>query len=137
MYSLFLDDFRVPNTFLKDIRTWTVVRNYKEFVKTIKERGLPDFISFDHDLGPEHYAIFDILEALQQEEPLPKYDKIPYDKYEEKTGYHCALYLIEYCKGKKLPLPDYQVHSMNPVGAENIKKLLENYKKHQKKNANE
>jgi len=133
-YNLFLDDFRSPNSFLKDIRTWTVVRNYKEFVETIQAKGLPTFISFDHDLSDEHYAIFDIIEALQQETPLPKYDEIPYKKYEEKTGYHCASWLTEYCKEKKLPLPNYQVHSMNPVGTENIRNLLENYKKHQKEN---
>ena len=139
MYNLFLDDVRDANRFLEhqQFRTWVVVRNYNDFVKTIKERGLPKFISFDHDLALEHYPIFDFIDALTEDAPLPDPKKIPYDTYEEKTGYHCALWLVDYCIDKKLPLPDYQVHSMNPVGAENIRKLLEGFKNHQKKNENE
>ena len=50
MYNLFLDDIGNYNTFLQDTRTWVTVRNYNEFVKTITERGIPSYISFDHDL---------------------------------------------------------------------------------------
>jgi hypothetical protein len=128
MYSLFLDDIRLPNPFLKNYtKTWTVVRNYNEFVKIIKERGLPDFISFDHDLAHEHYPIFEAFDALAEGREIRDLKNIPYDTYEEKTGYHCALYLIEFCNKNKLKLPKWQVHSMNPVGAENIKQLLTKY----------
>ena len=44
-YNLFLDDERNPNRFLKDLKTWEVVRTYDDFCKTIMERGLPGFIS--------------------------------------------------------------------------------------------
>jgi hypothetical protein len=95
-----------------DIRTWIVVRSYKEFVKVITEKGLPDLISFDHDLAGEHYPLSEKIESID------------YGKYKEKTGYHCALWLVEYCKTNNKPLPKWQVHSLNPVGRVNIVQLL-------------
>ena len=123
-YNLFLDDVRNPNSFLKDIRTWVVVKDYVQFVNTIKEKGLPKFISFDHDLSFEHYPLSEGREALS----MPT--EIPYDKYKYKTGYDCARWIIEYCENNKVSLPDYQVHSMNPIGKQNIIATLENFKKH-------
>jgi hypothetical protein len=32
-------------------KKWQIVRSYDEFVAWIERHGLPDFISFDHDLG--------------------------------------------------------------------------------------
>lgn len=125
-YNLFLDDVR-DSYFLHDTRTWTTVRNYNDFVKIIKERGLPKFISFDHDLATEHYPIFE--ENINFGKPY----EIPYAKYKEKTGYDCAKWLVEYCLDNKLTLPDFQVHSMNPVGKENIRKLLIGFRNHQQK----
>lgn len=110
-YNLFLDDCREPNKFLNDIRAWVVVRNYSDFVKTVTERGLPDFISYDHDLADEHYV-----------------QSVDYTKFKEKTGYDCALWLINYCQKTKNPLPNWQVHSMNPVGRININDLLIKFK---------
>jgi len=133
-YNLFLDDVRNPNTFLKDIRTWVVVRTYSQFVKTISELGLPKFISFDHDLADEHFlSVIDGEHyegvkwsnlSIEEARKVP----MPYDKFREKTGYHCAKWLTEYCMDHNLPLPNYQVHSHNPVGAENIMKLLEGFR---------
>lgn len=133
-YRLFLDDVRDPNTFLKDIRTWTVARTYSQFVNTITEQGLPKFISFDHDLGEEHYLSViagDLYPgkkwsdlSIEEAKTVP----IPYEKYKEKTGYDCAKWLIEYCMDHNLPFPNYQVHSHNPIGRENIYKLLEGFK---------
>jgi hypothetical protein len=120
--NLFLDDERTPNKFLNDIRTWEIVRSFNEFVKFITEKGLPKFISFDHDLAFEHYKIH-----------IEKgFEPADYDSVKEKTGYHCAKWLIEYCQNKNLELPDFQVHSMNPIGADNIYKLLEGFRKFQK-----
>jgi hypothetical protein len=49
-------------------------------------------------------------------------------KYEEKTGYHCAKWLIDYCIDNKLELPKtILIHSMNPVGSRNIKSLFDSY----------
>ena len=107
-YNLFLDDERNPNKFLNDTRTWVIVRNHKQFVETITKNGLPQFISFDHDLADEHYT-----------------QTVDYKKFKEKTGYECARWLIEYCMSQNKPLPNWQVHSMNPVGRINIQMILE------------
>lgn len=122
-YNIFLDDFRSPIC-LNDTKAWITVKNYKEFVAIIEKQGLPAFISFDHDLSFEHYPLSELN---------PSATVIPYDTYKEKTGYHCAQWLIDYCQTKKLPLPDYQVHSLNPVGKKNIISLLENFRKYQSK----
>ena len=91
--SLYLDDLRTtPEGFER-------VYNYEEFVEYLERKGLPDFISFDHDLG------------------------------EDLSGYDCAKYLVAYCLEHQRSLPDYQVHSQNPVGRENIERLLENFRR--------
>ena len=124
MYNLFLDDLRNPQTseFLRNQdfyrnTKWVIVRNYDEFVSYITHNGMPDLISFDHDLADEHYGMQDNL------------DEMDYAMFEEKTGYHCAKWLIEYCMDNNVSPPDYLVHSMNTVGTLNIKYLIENYKR--------
>ncbi len=104
MYKIFLDDVRMP---VGD--DWHIVRNYDEFVHAIKTYGIPKYISFDHDLAFEHYA------DMQSQ---------------EKTGYDCAKFLVDFCMDRKLQLPDYGVHSMNPVGKANILHLLKNAEKY-------
>lgn len=114
---LFLDDIRYPieayhytqqNIFLR--KDWHIVRNYEQFVNRILEKGLPEMISFDHDLADEHYLGPDSQEFV------------------EKTGYDCAKWLVEYCMDYYLDLPEFYCHSMNPVGKENIESLLKNFK---------
>jgi hypothetical protein len=126
MYNLFLDDTRNPvdvyeYTFRHiylDI-DWVIVRSYDEFVQMIKTFGLPEKISFDHDLGLEHYD-------HQHDEP----GKLPYDQYTEKTGYHCAKWLIDHCMDNKLELPKtILIHSMNVIGSQNIASLFNTYEK--------
>ena len=111
-YILFLDDIREPDWIFKDTinNKWVTVRNYDEFVKTITEKGLPVIIAFDHDLGAEHY--------------MPE---IKVEDYKEKTGYDCAKWLVEYCSQNNLDLPQCFVHSFNPIGRENIARLLQSY----------
>ena len=69
-YHLFLDDNRHPKdvTWIElPLVEWTVVRSYKEFVKTVEEFGIPATVSFDHDLGDEHYnEYFRVKEAKFQ-----------------------------------------------------------------------
>lgn len=120
-YNLFLDDNRIPThvTWVdvpKD-QHYSVVRNYQEFVDIITLRGLPKFVTYDHDLSDCHYG-----HGL-------KGDNIPYDKYTEKTGYDCAKWLVEYCMNKGVKHPSYMVHSMNPVGKSNIISYVESYNK--------
>jgi len=53
MKKLFLDDLRtVDMVYDKSMESkFDVVRTYHEFVNYITNNGLPDFISFDNDLG--------------------------------------------------------------------------------------
>jgi hypothetical protein len=127
MKKLFLDDFRNP----KDAFTlviphlkifwedgWDIVRSYDEFVSWIEANGLPDFISFDHDLADEHY------------EDVMNNPKLDYSQYREKTGLDCAKWLVDWCVDNKLSLPDYAVHSANPPGRRNIEQYLVSASKH-------
>ena len=75
------------------------VKTQSEFENYIKENGLPDLISFDNDLGIGNGE-----------------------------GYECAKWLVEYCMDNDKELPDWYVHSANPVARENIEKLLNNFK---------
>lgn len=124
MYNLFLDDIRQPweagnymypveVRSLYRLKEWIIVRNYKEFVHCINENGLPNLVSFDHDLADIHYDPATWTESF---------------KYQEETGYDCAKWLVDYCIENTLKLPNFLVHSMNPVGRDNIKRYLENYK---------
>lgn len=123
MYKLYLDDIRVPtNTYpTTNNSEWAIVRNYDEFIKTIGNDGLPFLISFDHDLGDEHY-----VHGFAGKAP-------EYDKYSEKTGMECAKWLVEYCMDNNLSLPQFNVHSANPIGAENIRSYLESFERSQLK----
>jgi hypothetical protein len=107
---IFLDDIRSPLKFLKDIDFHTLiwVKDYHEFktaVRNVSMQGL--YISFDHDLAG--------TETI------------------EKTGFDCAKWLVDLCIKHEMKFPEYNVHSANPVGAENIIKYIENYKKHERK----
>jgi hypothetical protein len=125
-YKLFLDDVRVPyDVFRMTIlpiyendSDWVIVKSFGEFVDILIAKGIPDVISFDHDLSYDHY-----LEENQSGD-------IEYDSLGEKTGYDAAKMLVHVCQEQNKELPMYYVHSANPVGAENIKRYLENAKKH-------
>jgi len=108
---LWLDDIRDPRTFpwlnnhyIRYADTVVWVKTFDQFVEYIKAHGFPSVISFDHDLAD------------------PKHDG---------SGYACAKWLVEYCQDHDLDLPEYGVHSANPVGAENIHTLLHSYTRHQ------
>ena len=117
-YKLYLDDIRTPRT-----EGWNIVRCYEDFVSTIITKGMPDEISFDHDLGEEHINYF--FENGGRENP-PDPQKA---NFKEKTGYDAAKWLVNFCFENGLPLPNYNVHSANPVGKQNILHLLDSYKK--------
>lgn len=89
------------------LEEWVIARNYSEFITLVTFKGLPDIVSFDHDLAFEHY------DGGEQERG-----------YEEETGADCAKWLVNYCNENSLDLPECWIHSMNPVGAENIKNIL-------------
>lgn len=128
---LYLDDVRSPEQAalyckpelvpMYNKEKWEIVRNYHEFVAWIEKNGLPDIVSFDHDLAPEHYAPPEHWDGKYEEWVMSQDMK-------EKTGYHCAVWLCDYCMGHDLPLPEYYIHSANPVGAENIESYLNQFK---------
>lgn len=133
-YRLFLDDIREPidawqytqyRPFVDEY--WIIVRNYQQFVSYItrsyKKGAFPDFVAFDHDLADENYSQ-DIYKGIIN-------NNKKYKNFQEKTGMDCAKWLIEFCMDNNLKLPDYIVHSMNPVGKLNIESILKNYKKHE------
>ena len=128
---LWLDDARDPNEngwaqmFSPIPEPYTVVwvKNYQEFVNWIIANGLPDGICFDHDLGLDE--VYEKKTMSKGE--LRRFRKTP--KY--KTGYDCAKWLTEYCLITLQQLPKYASQSANPVGMENILKLLNNFKYHQ------
>ena len=52
MYKLFLDDIRDPLKLYPD-QEWVIARTYQEFIDIIIDKGVPDEVSFDNDLGEE------------------------------------------------------------------------------------
>lgn len=127
-YHLFLDDLRMP----KDVKwielplvAWVIVRNYQQFVETIQRDGLPQSIAFDHDLADEHYQEYEVA----HDKKMVTFGTIRYDKLVEKTGYHCAQWLAQYCVDNKLPIPPYYLHTLNGVGRQNMFSVLESARK--------
>lgn len=127
--KLFLDDIRIPmdcvpymykrigNLNPIYLEKWEIVRNYDDFVNAINlHKGKITHISFDHDLSDEHYhgSMYSGKEA--------------YEKYleniKEKTGLDCAKYFKKIYDEENLQYPVLFVHSMNPVGTENIINLF-------------
>ena len=102
-YRIYLDDCRVPKS-----NDWVIVRSFDDFVTTIKSKGVPDEISFDHDLGWDNE-----------------------NDCETKSGYDCAKWLVENC----VIVENFNVHSANPVGKKNIEMLLNNYNNYAAKNS--
>lgn len=97
--KIFLDDERFPAG--QGDNTWMIIRDYEDFVRVVTEYGIPDEISFDHDLG------------------------------DGPTGYDCAKWICDHMLDNNLFRKfDYYVHSQNPVGAKNIDMYLKNFFEH-------
>lgn len=101
---LWLDDFRNSDDKTSDRFAYNPigrkvkviwVKNTTEFKGWIIANDLPDGICFVHDLGEN-----------------------------KSTGYDGAKWLIDYCLDHKKDLPLWACQSANPVGKENINKLL-------------
>ncbi len=127
--KLFLDDYRVPKDCASYMyqrgqnvliyhEDWEIVRSYKQFCDWITKNGLPDIISFDHDLADVH----ELKESLVIDEWFDLTENREY------TGMDCAKWLVNYCLDNKLELPNFIVHSANPAGCDNINGLLKNFK---------
>ena len=113
MYNLFLDDERLPadvgwqvydlNNRLVDLPEleWVVIRNFWEFKKVICGSGIPDVVTFDHDLG------------------------IPINE----NGMMCAELLANYCVSHNIEVPTSYFHTMNMIGKDNMISSLRSAKK--------
>jgi len=100
-YKMFLDDLREVEKYYPD-EPFVVCRTYREAVDYVQKHGLPNFVSFDHDLGDT-------------------------ENENEETGYTFCKFLVEYMMDNQIAKPfAYNVHSANPVGAKNITSYLEN-----------
>jgi hypothetical protein len=102
-YALFIDDLRIPKT-VSPCEERKIVRTSGEAISYVKEHGVPNYISFDHDLGGEDTAI----------------------KFVD--------WLIEYDLDGHINISNlmYHVHSANPVGKLNIESKLNSYLKYKK-----
>ncbi len=99
--KLYLDDIRTP----KD-DDFIIVRSFQEAIKFVQENGIPNYISFDHDLG---------CDDLNNIYP---------------SGYDFAKWLIEMNLDNLYKFPEdfkFNVHSANPIGKANIEGILNNY----------
>lgn len=97
---LYLDDERTPTTPMP----WNIVRCFDDAVAFVQANGIPDYISFDHDINSE-----------------------------PNTGYTFAKWLVEQDMNETHLFPlgfEYNVHSANPVGRDNIVGYLEDYRRH-------
>ncbi len=128
--KIFLDDIRNPEDCVKYMGErigaltylymgqWLVVRNYKEFVKVVSENiNEITHISFDHDLG-EDIAQFEFENGLYSKRQARRRKK------EVKSGYDCAKWMKDFYRSKNKQHPVMFVHSMNPVGTQNIINLF-------------
>ena len=138
-YNLFLDDIRgVANAYIYPritleqtvthatslveassipIEDWIVVRNYEDFAKTIELLGLPAVVSFDHDLARSHIKHYFEVSSIS--------GIIEYEKLKEKTGKHCAEFLVDKWtkSGRVKPIKTF-IHSANIYGVVEIEKVL-------------
>ncbi len=124
MYNLFLDDFRQPKDAFKlwgvniyspdsDVR-WIAVKNAQEFYETINRLGVPQIVSFDHDLADEHYD----QRTWNSEERTPP------------DGFDCAKMLLRTIQESDTLIPEIHIHSQNPVGSKRIFSYFYSFFKH-------
>lgn len=100
-YALFIDDERFPVN-----EDWVIVRTSEDAIDCVLEHGMPNFISFDHDLGGDD------------------------------TSMNFLCWMADALCDGVIQFPsdfDYAVHSQNPVGAKNIKGMMHNLLAHFKK----
>ena len=122
-YKLYLDDLRYPDNH----PDWRLARNYHDALWYVKTFGLPYHISFDHDLADVHYNLES--EYGPMDEFMDSSARgVPY----EFTGYDFAKWFCQWVMDNGVDLSDgfsYNVHSANPIGAENIRRYMENFLK--------
>lgn len=112
-WNLFIDDERWPldatwADWYDKKHEWMVARTWVEVRNLIDTYGMPEFISFDHDLGPEEVYL---------------------------NGYEIAQEIVDKDISGEWQIPEnfaFYVHSKNPIGKKNIEGLLNGYLKFKK-----
>lgn len=94
-WNLYIDDLRFPPA----DRDWLVCRSTQEALERVAAMGMPQFISFDHDLGESDTTMVFLRRLVN-----------------------------EVWDGTTSP-PDYVIHSANPVGSQNIRSFMESWRK--------
>lgn len=108
-YKLFIDDERFPPD---DGTEWVICRSFYDLGNILYDKGFPNFISFDHDLGENQKTGYDIVKYLVMLDMDTESGNIP-----------------TWTKHKMTFPTDFKfyVHSQNPVGKKNIEEYLTSY----------
>jgi hypothetical protein len=61
MKCLYIDDIRTPQ-----LKCWNIVRSSKEAIDWIDNNGMPDLISFDHDLGGDDTSMVFLKQLVEK-----------------------------------------------------------------------
>ncbi len=108
-YNLFIDDIRNPDwrecvlSGVDPDLEWVIVRNSLEAIDYVSKHGMPERMALDHDLGYVN----------------DRFDTVP----------NFLKWLAnEYWNGTD-PVPDYTIHSANPIGVENMRSFMDSWKK--------
>lgn len=131
-YNLFLDDIRdVKDGYcqgekmkLEDLSqiprgNWKVVRDYDQFVYSIKNHGIPMRVSFDNDLCEKH-----MLQYIDSY----KTGIFEWEGACPKMGIHCLNYLLDACRTSNTPLPIIFIHTANSKAREIMNTIIKEYK---------
>lgn len=119
---VYVDDLRLPIQRLEGYADWVVCRSWAEWVEYLSMRGVPDHVSFDHDLAQEHLDDFRKYE-------FEGIAAINYGDFKQWTGLGCAQYYCEFCELHNLEMKGVAAHcTERPLGARNIRETLNAYK---------
>lgn len=112
-FYLFIDDIRDPNwsecvaSGVDQSKPWVIARSSREAIMLVEEHGMPNAIAFDHDLG--------------------------YHFNDPKMGIDTTIiflrWLTEHFWDGTQVIPSYTIHSSNGPGRENIRSIMESWKK--------
>lgn len=120
-YLLFIDDersftdkFVVDNyshLYPKDIEVYTA-RTAQQAIQIVEKLGMCSFVSYDHDLG----ILANLLDKDENIEYYVDHTVMTFLKWLSKTYWHPGM-----------PIPEYAIHSANPIGRANIKAFMDSW----------
>lgn len=109
MWKLFLDDERELSYIGESNRLeWRIARKNSQAQKLVEELGMPVEMSLDHDLG----IVYDEEKGTIR----------------DSTSMEFLKWLQEWWEANGRPrVPDFQAHSANPVGVQNIRSFMRSW----------